>query len=91
MDFVVIDDPRQLDALQAFAPGIIGRPVAAIAVCMDRSGNEGVGLELLIAFGYPAGPVRVPRRRRTMAQIARRNWFGCPFEGAAAWDGDGPT
>lgn len=138
--FVAVDDPEQLEALQAFAPGIIGRPAAVIAVCIDGCGNarddgdedlppmdaamaaqnilleaaalaigscpvlsydapsvsrllglpEEVRLELLIALGYPAGPARVPRRRRTMAQVAHRNRFGRPFEGAAAWDGDGP-
>ncbi len=139
--FVIVDDPKYLEALEAVAPGIIGRPAAVIAVCIDLSGKarddgdeelppmdaamaaqnilleatalgigscpvlsydspsvsrllglpEAIRLELLIALGYPAGPVRVPRRRRTMAQVAHKNRFGCPPEGAAAWDGDDQT
>ena len=35
--FVVVDDPDRIDTLRAFAPGIIGRPAAVIAVCIDAS------------------------------------------------------
>lgn len=145
--FVVVDDPGALEALEAFAPGIIGRPTAALAVCVDRSwfsrgesdeslpamdvamaaqnilleawslglgscpvlsfDPESVGrlLELpaevkpalLIALGYPAGPVRVPRRR-PLAEILHRNDYGAafpaasvaPFEGGSS-GGEGGT
>lgn len=35
--FVVVDDPVQLARLRTVAPGIIGRPPAVVAVCVDDS------------------------------------------------------
>ncbi len=138
--FVVVDDPRTLEALEAFAPGIIGRPAAVLAICLDRSrfgrgesdeslpamdaamSAQNILLEacsmglgscpvlsfdpgsverllglpadvkpaLLIALGYPAGPVRVPRRR-PLAEILHRNSFGQAFPSASlAPFADGP-
>ncbi len=41
--FVVIRETRRLAALRALAPGIIGHPTAAIAICLDvgRAGRLG--------------------------------------------------
>lgn len=126
--FVAIDDPGAIETLEAFAPGIIGHPAAAFAVCLDTSrfgqgesdeslpamdaamaaqnimleaaslgigscpvlsfDGESVGRllglpagikpALLVVLGYPAGPVRVPRRR-PLAEILHRDSFGSPF------------
>jgi len=139
--FVAVDDPGTLEALEAFAPGIIGRPAAVLAVCLNRSRfgsgesdeslpamdaamaaqnilleawSLGLGscpvlsfdpesverllglpgelkLALLIALGYPAGPVRV-LRRRPLAEILHRNSFGTAFPAAslAPFEGGSP-
>lgn len=35
--FIAVDDPVLVERLMAFAPGIIGRPTAVIAICIDES------------------------------------------------------
>jgi nitroreductase len=34
--FVLVQEPRRLQALRALAPGIIGEPTAVVAICLDR-------------------------------------------------------
>jgi nitroreductase len=41
--FVVVREPRRLAALRALAPGIIGRPTAAIAICLDAGRAQRLG------------------------------------------------
>lgn len=41
--FVLIREPRRLQALRALAPGIIGRPTAVVALCLDRQRAEQLG------------------------------------------------
>ncbi len=33
--FVAVDHPEVIETLRAFAPGIIGRPTAVVAICLD--------------------------------------------------------
>jgi nitroreductase len=42
--FVLVRSPGQLDSLRALAPGMIGRPTAAIAICLDRQRAQGARL-----------------------------------------------
>ncbi len=41
--FILVRDPRRLQALRALAPGIIGQPTALVAVCLDVQRAERVG------------------------------------------------
>ncbi len=41
--FVLLRSPARLAGLRALAPGIIGRPAAAIAICLDRERAAALG------------------------------------------------
>lgn len=41
--FVATDDPATLRVLRMVSPGMIQRPAAAIAICVDRAGAVGFG------------------------------------------------
>lgn len=41
--FVLVCDPARLAALRSLAPGIIGRPTAVVAICMDRERTRLLG------------------------------------------------
>lgn len=41
--FILITSPGRLEGLRALAPGMIGRPTAAVALCIDRRRAEGGG------------------------------------------------
>jgi nitroreductase len=41
--FVLVRGPERLAALRSLAPGIIGQPTAAIAICLDRERAQRLG------------------------------------------------
>lgn len=41
--FVVVQSPRRLEGLRALAPGIIGKPSAVIAICLDEGRARRLG------------------------------------------------
>lgn len=54
--FVVVRNPARVAALRSLAPGIIGRPTAVLAICMDRGrarqlGGDGGGAFMWIDIG----------------------------------------
>lgn len=54
--FVLVTDPKQLAGLRSLAPGIIGRPAATVAICLDTGranllGGRGAGSMVWIDAG----------------------------------------
>jgi nitroreductase len=41
--FVLVRDPRRLQAVRALAPGVIGQPAALVVICLDSQRAERLG------------------------------------------------